>query len=56
MQKVGKYFSDPTKVIEVKYNTKKYDKNEIINYIGLSETRNSKYCNGINMIYQKKYN
>ena len=56
MKKIGSVVLDYHTILEVKYDNNEYDKNKILSFIGCPETRNSKYCNGINLINFRKIN
>ena len=57
MQNTGPIISDKKNIVELKYHHDiETDKNKLLNYIGLAETRNSKYCNGVNFLNQKNQN
>ena len=55
MENIGSEFLENSNVLELKHNESQIDKNKLLNYIGCPETRNSKYCNGINILSQKKH-
>jgi len=46
-----KKYKSKLKVLEVKNDLENFDKNEILNSINLKETRFSKYCNAVTMLY-----
>ena len=55
MEIIGAVFKEHANILELKYDDNKgKDKNRLLSYIGYPETRNSKYCNGINLINHNK--
>ena len=46
---------DNKTILEVKIQKEKFDKHEILKCFNFKESRNSKYCNGINL-FKEKYN
>lgn len=61
-QKVNNYLKissafirDHKTILEVKVQKEDFDKNEIFEFFNFQESRNSKYCNGINIFHKKDY-
>lgn len=50
------FYNEPKSVLEVKIDNTVYVKDILKNFLEFRETRNSKYCDGINLIYEKKRN
>ena len=50
---IGAPISDHKTILEVKTQKTNFDKSEILKFINLQESRNSKYCNGVNLFNEK---
>ena len=61
-QKINNFFKinsgivkDNKTILEVKIQKEKFDKHEVLKCFNFKESRNSKYCNGVNLL-KEKYN